>query len=450
VTVKTKPLSQQLGVLGSGVVLGLAIRLVQSALVARLLGLAGFGQLAAIVAFVTIVSRINDLGLPGSVSYHFRREPGSLPSLLRVVGSNFAWCCVVAVAIALLAPHLPLPFARDLERSAGLQFALAGYLAVSTPAIILPGLLTAAGDYSSYVRLTNLDALAQTVIILSVILVFGASYQPIVAALAGEQALAIGVYLWYVRRYRHRAPEVHLPAREAYIYGIRLQWGVIMKLISSRADLLIVGALLPVTQVGLYSVALSLRDLGLLPQSVYAAPFMNLVIDRSKDARQSDRIPVLTTLILQIGLSIAMAVVAAAALPLLIPAVYGSAFSAAAGPSTLLFASIVFLAPASLCWMTFNARGRPHLTSVILTAGGFLGPVMTFVLVSRGYGLLGASAAGLLTAALTFLLSVYFLLRMQEYRRSDYREALQRAKIMLGGLAAYVRAFVGRLSQRGA
>lgn len=445
----TKPLSQQLGVLGSGVLLGLTIRLAQSVLVARLLGLAEFGQLAAIVAFVTIVSRVNDLGLPGSVSYHFRREPGSLPSLLRVVGSNFVWCCVAAVTIAFLAPHLPLPFAGDLEHSMGLRLALAGYLAVSTPATILPGFVTAAGDYGSYVRLTNLDALAQALLVLAVILLFGASYQPIIAVLAVEQALAIGVYLWYLRRYR-RAPEVPLPARQAYAYGLRLQWGVIMKLVSSRADLLIVGALLPVTQVGLYSVALGLRDLGLLPQTVYAAPFMNLVIDRSKDGRSSDRIPVLTTLILQIGLSIAMVLAATAALPLLIPAVYGSAFAPAVGPSILLFASIVFLAPASLCWMTYNAKGRPHLTSAILTAGGLLGPLMTFALVSQGYGLLGASGAGLVTAGLTFLLSVYFLLRLQKYRRSDYREALQRAWMMLAGLAEYVRTFLGRLSQRGA
>lgn len=445
-----KGLTRQLGVLGSGVVLGLAIRLVQSALVARLLGVAQFGQLAAVVAFVAIVSRVNDLGLPGSVGYHFRREPGALSSLLRVVGSNFAWCCVVAVAVAFAAPHLPLPFAKDLESSLGLRLTLAGYLAVSTPAVILPGLLTAAGDYGSYVKLTNLDALAQAVLVLSVILLFGASYQPIIAALAIEQALIIGVYLWYVRRYRSRAPEVRLPARETYGYGLRLQWGVIMKLISSRADLLIVGALLPVTQVGLYSIALGLRDLGLLPQTVYAAPFMNLVIDRSKESQPSDRIPVLTTLMLQIGLSLAMIVAAAAAFPWLIPAVYGSAFRPAVGPSSLLFASILFLAPASLCWMTYNAKGRPHLTSVILTAGGILGPLLTYLLVSEGYGLYGASTAGLVSAGLTFLLSVYFLFRLQAYGTEDYREALRRARLMLTSLVNQARAFLGRPNQRGA
>ncbi|HEU5304074.1 MAG TPA: oligosaccharide flippase family protein [Gemmatimonadales bacterium] len=447
-TLSPKILSRQLGVLGSGVALGLAIRLVQSAVVARLLGVAEFGQLAAVVVFVAIVSRINDLGLPGSVSYHFRREPGSLPTLLRVVGSNFVWCCAVAIVVASIAPRLPLPFGADVQHSMKFRLALAGYLAVSTPATILPGLLTAAGDYGSYVRLTNLDALAQAVLVIGVILVFGASYQPVIAALAVEQALIIGVYLWHVRRYRHRAPEVSLRARDAYGYGLRLQWGVIMKLLSNRADLLIVGALLPVTQVGLYSVALGLRDLGLLPQSVYAAPFMNLVIDRSRDDRPSDRIPVLTTLMLQIGLSIVMVLAAAAALPFLIPLVYGPAFGPAAGPSALLFASIVFLAPASLCWMTYNAKGRPHLTSAILTAGGVLGPLLTFVVVSQGYGLYGASGAALVTAALTFGLSIYFLLRLQGYHGSDYREAFRRARSMLVGLAEQLRSWMGRPSQR--
>jgi O-antigen/teichoic acid export membrane protein len=157
---------------------------------------------------------------------------------------------------------------------------------------------------------------------------------------------------------------------------------------------------------------------------------------------------VLTTLILQVGLSIAMAGTAALVFPLLIPIVYGSAFAPAVAPSSLLFASIVFLAPASLCWMTYNAKGRPHLTSAILTAGGVLGPLMTFTLVSRGYGLYGAAAAGLATAALTFVLSVYFLLRLQAYRKPDYREAMQRARLMVIAVAGQARALVGRLSQR--
>jgi O-antigen/teichoic acid export membrane protein len=176
---------------------------------------------------------------------------------------------------------------------------------------------------------------------------------------------------------------------------------------------------------------------------------MNLVIDRSKDGRQSDRIPVLTALILQAGLAIAMVGVALVAFPLLIPIVYGPAFALAVGPSNLLFVSLIFLAPASLCWMTYNAKGHPHLTSVILTASGVLGPLLTFALVSQGYGLYGASAAGVASAALTFVLSVYFLLRLQSYRKQDYREAFQRARLMLGSMVVQARGLMGRVSQRG-
>jgi O-antigen/teichoic acid export membrane protein len=440
----SKGFSRQLGVLGSGVIVGLVIRFVQSALVARLLGVAEFGQLAAVVAVVAIVSRVNDLGLPGSLSYYFRSRPGSLHSILVVVASNFVWCSAVAVVMALVAPSLPLPFAADLRAAPGLQLSFAAYLALSTPATILPGLLTAAGDYGWYVRLTNMDALLQAVFMVGAIILFGASYRFVVPALALEQSLAVIAYLWYVRRYRHRSPRVGLGLAEAYTYGLRLQWGVVMKLISNRFDLLIVGALLPVTQVGLYSVALGIRDLGLLPQSVYAAPFMNLVIDRSRDGGASDRIPVLTTLILQVGLSLVMVLVAAAALPLLIPGIYGPAFAPAVGPAIALFASVFFLAPASLCWMTYNAKGRPHLTSIILTAGGLLGPLLTYSLVSLGYGLYGASAAGVLVAALTFVLSIYLLVRLQEYRGSDYHQAMQRARALTGQAWAYV----GRLSNR--
>jgi O-antigen/teichoic acid export membrane protein len=433
-----KGFSRQLGVLGSGVVVGLVIRFVQSALVARLLGVAEFGQLAAVVAVVAIVSRVNDLGLPGSLSYYFRSRPGSLHSILAVIASNFVWCSAVAIALTLVAPGLPLPFAADLRAAPDLQLSFAAYLALTTPATILPGLLTAAGDYGWYVRLTNLDALLQAVFTIGAIILFGASYRFVVPALALEQGLAVIAYLWYVRRYRHRSPRVGLRLREAYAYGLRLQWGVVMKLISNRADLLIVGALLPVSQVGLYSVALGLRDLGLLPQSAYAAPFMNLVIDRSRDGGASDRIPVLTTLILQIVLSLVMVLAAVAALPLLIPGIYGPDFALAVGPSIVLFTSVIFLAPASLCWMTYNAKGRPHLTSVVLTAGGVLGPLLTYTLVSRGLGLYGASAAGVVVAAVTFALSVYLLVRLQGYRRSDYQQAIHRVRLLAGQAWAHI------------
>lgn len=438
-----KELTQQMGTLGSGALVGLGIRFVQGALLARLLGVAEFGKLASVVAVVAIMSRVNDLGLPGSTGYFLRRRPGSLRPILRIIGSNFAWCCIVAIAAVLVLPRLPLPFAGDLRSSLVLQVSFAAYLALSTPGVILPVLLPALGDYGGYVRLTNLDALFQAVCVITAVIMFGASYQHVLPALAISQGVAIIVYHWYLSRDRQGHPSEAVAMREAYSYGLRLQWGVVMKLMSNRADLLIVGALLPVSQVGLYSVALGIRDLGLIPQSAYGAPFTNLVIDRSRNGGVTDRGPVLAALLLQIGLALVMVLAAAVALPALIPWIYGHEFAEASGPSIVLFTSILFLAPASLCWMTFNAKGRPHLTSLTLTAGGVIGPLLIYALVSHGYGLWGASVAGVLAAALTFTLSIYFLITLQTYRTVDYREAVHRARAILAGMVKQARGLLG-------
>jgi O-antigen/teichoic acid export membrane protein len=434
-------LVHQLGVLGSGVLLGLAIRFVQSALLARLLGVAEFGQLAAVTALVSILARVNDFGLPGAAAYHLRRQPGSLDSLLRHIGLDFLWCCAAGLVTALLAPALPLPFAADLRHSLWLRVALGVLVAASTPAIVLPGLVTARGDYRSYIRLTNLDAAAQAVLLIGACIAFGSSYQHAVAALAVEQVLASLGFLWFVRRYRGRAPAVRLSAAQTYGYGIRLQLGIIAKLIGARADLLIISAILPVSQVGAYSVASSVRDLGLLPQSVYGAPFMNLVIDRSKQGQMTDRAPVLTALLLHAVLSIGMLVGAVVTLPVLIPLVYGREFGAAVGPAVVLFASVLFLGPAGVCWLAFNAKGRPHFTSWIQTVAGLLSPALTLALVYLGYGLYGSAAAGVLAAAVAFALSIHFLNRLQVYESSDYHEAVRHARDHLRSAARAARTY---------
>jgi O-antigen/teichoic acid export membrane protein len=444
----SRKLSAQLGVLGSGVVIGLFFRFVQGALLARLLGVSEFGKLATIAALMAIISRVNDLGLPSAVAYHFRHMPGSLSSLMRVVYLDFAWCCAVSLAVAFVAPHLPLLIAPDLRASGLLQGLLAAYIAVNTPTWILPAFISAAGDYRAYARLTNLDAGLQAALAVGACLLFGASYPHVIAALTIEQSLMIGLYLWFLRRYREPALVARVGMRETLAYGLRLQWGVLMKLLSSRVDILTVGALTNSALAGWYSVALNIRDIGLLPQSVYAAPFQNLVIDRSRAGSPSDRAAVITGLLLQAALSLVMVITAVVALPLLIPTVYGPAFRPAIAPAVILFCSILFLGPAGLCWMAFNAKGRPQLTSVLLTATGILGPALTLVLLVSGHGLRGIATGGLIMSALTLGLALFLLQRLQHYRRSDLGAGIARAGAILRAAASHVRTYMAQLVDR--
>lgn len=443
----TRRLSTQLGILGSGVLVGFALRLVQSAVVARLLGVTEFGKYATVVALMAIVSRLNDLGLPNTVAYYFRRSHGAFRSLLRMIYLNAAWCWVVSLAIAFAVPHLPLAIAPDLQGSVSHQLVLAAYIAANTPTWILPGFVTASGDYGAYARLMNLDAALQAGFAIAACLLLGASYVHVVAALAVEQGIMTVIYLWFVRRYRGRAPDAPVAPRDILSYGLRMQWGVFMKLISSRADILIIGALTNARLAGLYSVGLNLRDIGLLPQSVYAAPFQNLVIDRARDEKASDRGAVMTGLLLQIILSVIMAGAAAIALPVLIPAVYGGEFRASVAPAVILFLSVIFLGPAGLCWMTFNAKGRPQTTSLLLTAAGIIGPALTFLLIASGHGLLGAAWGQVATGALTFFLCAVFLQRLQRYRKEDLRLGWKRVRSLLS--SALLRARGSLLGRAG-
>jgi O-antigen/teichoic acid export membrane protein len=437
-----RTLSGQLGVLGSGVAIGFLLRMLQGAVVARLLGVTEFGKFATVAALMAIISRMNDLGLPNTVAYYFRRSHGTFGSLMRVIYLNVSWCWIVSLAVAFAVPHLPLAIAPDLRDSLPRQLLLAAYIAVNTPTWILPGFVSASGDYASYARLMNLDAGLQAAFSIGACLIFGASYFSVVAALAVEQALMTAVYLRFVDRYRGLAPDDPVSVRETISYGLRLQWGVLMKLLSSRVDILTVGALTNARMAGLYSVGLNIRDIGLLPQSVYAAPFQNLVIDRSREEKASDRPAVMTGLLLQGILSLCMAVAAATALPILIPLVYGPAFKAAVPPAVVLFLSVVFLGPAGLCWMTFNARGRPQITSLLLTGAGVIGPGLTFVLLATGHGLVGAAWGAVATAAMTFALCLGFLQRMQHYRMEDVQIGWKRVRSLLGAGITRARAWL--------
>lgn len=427
----TRRIARQVGLLGSGAVIGLVLRLTQSALLARLLGLESFGTLATVVAVGAIVARVGDLGLPNAAAYFVRKEPGTLGAILRIIAGNFGFCAALSLLVVLAQPHVAAGLAPELGATPWARVAVVVYFAGGTPLAILPGLVNAIGDHRAFVRLATLDALIQACLAVLAVVVAGPNFLHVIVALAVAQWLAVGRYVWHLRRYRSRHTPVHAGAREVYRYGLRVHWGVVMKLISTRADLLIVRALLTASHAGLYAVALTVRDIGLLPQTVYAAPFQNLVVDREKVGGGSDRAVVLTSLLLQLGISLAMGAAATIALPLLIPLVYGPAFAPAAGPAAILFLSVIFLLPASLCWMTYNSKARPELTSIVLTASGVLGPLSTYVALRAGWGLYGAAIAGLATSALTFLLSVGLLWRIQRYGGEDLRLAVGRIRQLI-------------------
>jgi len=235
-------------------------------------------------------------------------------------------------------------------------------------------------------------------------------------------------------------------ARVCYSYGLRIKWAEIMKLLSGRVDLLLVTLLLPRGDVGAYAVAISFREFGLMPLRTYTGIFQNLLVDRAR-AGLHDGDLVIGSLFLQALVSILLILGAALVFPVALPWMYGRAYANLPLPATILYASTLFLSIAGLCWTVFNMRGRPALTSRIVTVSGVLGPVLVWVL-ARKAGIVGAATAGLITGAVISVVSLVALMRLCRYSGRDAVRVARRVpdvirELRLAGAATLRRSAAG-------
>jgi O-antigen/teichoic acid export membrane protein len=214
-----------------------------------------------------------------------------------------------------------------------------------------------------------------------------------------------------------------------------------MKLLGGRVDLLVVAAVLPAGDVGLYAVAAGFRELGMAPLRSYSAILQNMLVDRNRDGRD-DRTLVIGSLLLQAALSALLTLGAVLVFPTGVRWLYGPDFGRAALPAAMLFGSASFLSVAGLCWAVFHMDGRPGLTGLIMTLTGLTGPLVVWTL-ARSAGLGGAAAAGALNALLVCVVSLAVLARVRGYSRRDVGTVVRRLPSLVRDLRPGVLAGVG-------
>jgi O-antigen/teichoic acid export membrane protein len=277
----------------------------------------------------------------------------------------------------------------------------------------------------------------------------GPSWRALVVGVACAQSVAVAGMLYAAERSAgERSSSAAVSAFECYSYGLRIKWAEVMKLLGGRADLLIVAAMLNRFDVGAYSLAIAFREFGMTPLRTYAGILQNLLVDRRRK-RDDDRDLVIGSLLLQATISLALTGVVALLLPLGIPLVYGARFADAATPATLLFSSTIFVSAAGLCWTVFNMRGRPELTSSIVTLSGVVGP-LTVWLMTRRFGVNGAAAAGLVSAAVVCAVSLVVLGRFRNYSIRDVVTVARQVPALARTLGVTALLNVGRMSPHSA
>jgi O-antigen/teichoic acid export membrane protein len=374
---------------------------VAGVIVAWWLGPEGVGQLAVINVAVTTIVQLGSFGLPSSNTYfiaqdqsHFR--VAAINSLVFALGTG----TLLAIALSVTASLRPDWFGfvpPDLIRIA----------AISIPfqLITLIGLniLLAVGRIREF---NLLDLVGQSFVLINAVLVLlllkrGLATLVTFNTLASILvAIVIAILLAVSARNlvhsKWRADVALL--RRMIIYGLKFHISILAGAIIIRADLLVVNHFRGAAEAGIYSVASQFGLLlMLLPGVIATLLFPRVTTEQDVRGETTCLVSRYTTLIMF------ACCLAAVPFSLLLPVIYGPAFTDATKLLLILLPGVYLMGLESILVQHFNALGLPRAIPIYWVVTLILNLVLVFALVPR-FGAQGAAIASSISYALIFAL----------------------------------------------
>lgn len=387
-------------------VLMLINSVVAGIIVARWLGVEGFGELAVINIAVATVVQLGTLGLPSSNAYFVAQDPEQLRA------ATINSLLFVAVVGPLLALGLSLisSITPELFGFVAPEMIKIGAFSIPFQLITLIGLniLLAMGKVRQF---NLLDLASQSFVLISAIvalivlhghlltLVIWNTLGSILTGLAVAVLLAISAKKLTTSKWR---PDMSLLGRMIQ-YGIKFHVSILVGIIIIRADLLVVNHYRGAAEAGVYSVASQFGlMLMLLPGVIATLLFPRVTAEQDARGETTCQVTRYTTFIMF------LCCVAAVPLSLLLPLVYGAAFSEATGLLLILLPGVYLLGLESVLVQHFNALGIPRAIPIYWVITLVLNLILVFTLVPR-YGAVGAALASTICYAVIFaLVAIHF------------------------------------------
>jgi O-antigen/teichoic acid export membrane protein len=375
------------GLLTSGGV-SIVVGLVTAPILARALGPDGRGLFAAVAVPIGLAPFVAQLGLGAYAA----RAAARRVHLGTIIGSVGVLLAILAGIVALATPGI-----ADLLGDG--RPVVERYLAVGLWLLALPllgnlllDILWGIERWRELVVFRTLNHVLYLAGIVALAVLGELTLEPaiLVAILVGPLAT---LPLLAVVRARPRVDAQ--VARSALSFGVRAWPGTLAGLANTRLDQVIMVPLAGERQLGLYAVSVTVATL----PGMLAGPIGQMIFPRlaATDGRSIARY-VRTTM----ALVAITSMLGAALCPLLIPMVFGSAFSGAVRPAWVLLVGAVPLAGIVLLNHGLLAIGRPGLTSIgELVAAGVT--VAMLVVLLPPLGAMGAAITSVVAYALSFL-----------------------------------------------
>lgn len=394
----------------------LAIGLVMTIVVARLLGPEGKGVIAVVAAITSFTLGLGSLGLPGAFSFLAGKNRFPRTDLF---WSMVSWSLMLGAAVSLI-----LWVFRGILLGSIFKGLTTLELAVFLASLPSTYFIAFAGQaYMGYGRvvilvfLQSLVATLNLVAVLVSILILHAGTVGAVVALSAVTVTGSILYLipfgsvgWISLR------QLRLVASEAIPYGLRVYVGGATQMFSLRADVFFLNLFAGPAVVGVYSVATNLAEkIWLLSAPLSSAVYSLIAGSERKDAARLTITTSRASVVIE-GLSALGLLVLS--IPL-VPIIYGQQFASATIYLAVLLPGTVALAVGGAFYTYYVAQlGRPAVTSALAVASAAVSAVLYVVLIPR-IGALGASIGSTVSYSVSLIAFAYLFPRETGYRVSE-------------------------------
>ena len=369
---------------------------VTGVLLARVLGVEGRGELAAVVLWPSIFAAVVALGMTEALTYHVSRASAPLTSFVGAAVAITLAQAVILVAGAALA--LPFIFAGYDDEALRAAYIFLLHIPLWLLGVYLMSVLNGLQRFGAFQTLRFLPIAVNVVGLVAVALIHELTVTTAmlvyltadVVTLASAAAL-VGAASRPVFRFERAA------AASLLRYGVRSHLGGVAVLLTEQLGQLVVSIFLGPVKLGLYVIAVTLSAVTqLVGTSVFmvALPSVARVDDPVERTAAVRRFFVITLLV-----TTAVTVPMIVAAPALIRLFFGADFEAAGDIArVVLVAAAIFSANRTLS-AVMRALNRP-LAAGVAELGVLLATVAALAVLLPALGLLGAALSGVVAAAI--------------------------------------------------
>ncbi|WP_334140976.1 lipopolysaccharide biosynthesis protein [Rhabdothermincola sp.] len=395
-------------------------------LLARSLGPAGRGEVAAIQLWGFLLATVAVLGTTDAVVYFSARRPERAGTFATSAAVLTTLTALPVVAVGWVA--MPLLLASQSSATVGLArlflLFVPLYAVANQPGQALRGL----SSFTRWNVVRLLPSLLWVVVVVSAIATGNRSPGFVTVGFLCGWVLSFGVSVVVARPIVRPPYRVDVTSWGPMLrYGLPLMLASIPQWLNVRLDQLLLAAFVPSDELGLYVVAVAWAGLVTpLVNALGVVLFPRLAAEPDEQTREQVLfLGIRVTVLVTAGLVFAVGGLT----PLAVPLFFGGAFSAAIGPAAILVAGSGLLATNFVLEEGFRGLGRP---GDVLRAelGGLAATAVLLAGLLPGLGILGAALASLGGYLATTLLLLHGLrrtvtggvLRRCVPRRQDVRE----------------------------